>query len=169
MGSGNYNSWKTYWANLEVTSSDLQQLTDYLFEKEEPSTVDGLLQVLIDHRLGEREADRKQKLESVGELYVPANSYEIGAKLRFPEKDWKQAIVISNRPGENLGLGEFTVTEVEFEDGSRQSFATNLTEHALNAKVYKEHDDEPENPSEIHTLFAPILRGKLRKALEKQS
>lgn len=169
MGSGNYNSWKTYWANLEVTSSDLQQLTNYLFEKEEPSTVDGLLQVLIDHRLDEREAERKQKLESVGELYVPANSYEIGAKLRFPEKDWKQAIVISNRPGENLGLGEFTVTEVEFEDGSRQSFATNLTEHALNAKVYKEHDDEPENPSEIHTLFAPILRGKLRKALEKQS
>lgn len=77
MGSGNYNSWKTYWANLEVTSSDLQQLTDYLFEKEEPSTVDGLLQVLIDHRLGEREADRKQKLESVGELYVPVTAMRL--------------------------------------------------------------------------------------------
>ncbi len=169
MGSGYYNAWKTYWADLEITTTDLQLLSNYLFEKEEPLNVDGLLQVLIDLRLAEREAERKSKLESIGELYLPANTYEIGVKVRFPENDWKQATVIANRPGENVALGSFTVTEVEFEDGKRQSFATNLPEHAINTKVYKSQDDAPEDPREIYSLYAPALRTKLRKALEKQA
>jgi len=169
MGSGNSNAWKTYWANLEITASDLQQLANFLFEKEEPLNLDGLLQVLIDYRLKEREAERKSKLEAAGELYVPGNAYEVGARIRFPEYDWKQATVISNRPGENVALGDFTVTEVEFDDGSLRSVATNLPEHALNAKNYKHQDDVAEEPSEIQNLYASALRTKLRKALEKQS
>jgi len=169
MGSGNYNAWKTYWANLEITTTDLQLLANHLFEKEEPFTVDGLLQVLIDLRFKEREEEKKLKLEAIGEIYLPANAYEVGAKVRFPEFDWKQAVVISNRPGENVALGDFTVTEVEFEDGNRQSFATNLPDHALNTKIYKSQDDIAEDPREIYNLYAPALRTKLRKALEKQS
>ena len=80
MGSGNYTAWKTYWANLEVTTTDLQLLANHLFEKEEPLNVDGLLQVLIDHRLKEREAERKSKLEAIGEIYLPSNAYEVGAE-----------------------------------------------------------------------------------------
>ena len=169
MGSGFYNAWKTYWANLDITASDLQQLANHLFEKEEPLNIDGLLQVLVDHRLKDREAERKSKLEAAGELYLPNKDYEIGTKIRFPEFDWKQATVISNRPGENAALGIFTVTEVEFENGTHQSFATNLTDHALNTKVYKSQDDGAEDAAEIYSLFAPALRTKLRKALEKQS
>ncbi len=169
MGSGNYTAWKTYWANLEITSADLQLLANHLFEKEEPLNVDGLLQVLIDYRLKEREAERKSKLESIGEIYLPAKTVGIGAKIRFPEFDWKQGTVLANRPGENIAIGEFTVSEVEFEDGTRQFFATNLPEHALNTKVYKSQEDVPEDPQEIYKLFAPALRSKLRKALEKQS
>jgi len=169
MGSGNSNAWKTYWANLEITASDLQQLANFLFEKEEPLNLDGLLQVLIDYRLKEREAERKSKLEAAGELYVPGNAYEVGARIRFPEYDWKQATVISNRPGENVALGGFTVTEVVFDDGSLRSVATNLPEHALNTKNYKHQDDVAEEPTEIQNLYASALRTKLRKALEKQS
>ena len=169
MGSGNYNAWKTYWANLEITSSDLQQLANHLFEKEEPLSIDGLVQVLINHRLAERERERISKLEAIGEVYLPSRSYEIGAKIRFPEFDWKQAVVISNRPGENLALGNFSVSEVEFEDGTHRLFATNLPDHALNSKVYKNQDTENEDPLEIHNIYAPTLRTKLRKALEKQS
>lgn len=130
MGSGNYNAWKTYWANLEITTSDLQQLANHLFEKEEPLNIDGLLQVLIDHRLKEREVERKLKLEDAGEVYLPSKSYEVGAKIRFPEYDWKQATVVSNRPGDNVAIGIFSVTEVEFEDGTHRYFATNLSDHA---------------------------------------
>lgn len=169
MGSGNYNAWKTYWANLEITTTDLQHLANHLFEKEEPLNVDGLLQVLIDQRLKEREAERKSKLEKAGELYLPESSYEAGVKVRFPEYDWKQATVISNRPGENVAIGTFTVTEMEFEDGVRRMFATNLPDHALNSKVYQSQDEVAEDPLEIHNLFGSALRTKLRKALEKQS
>ncbi len=158
MGSGDYNAWKTYWANLEVTASDLQQLANYLFEKEEPLGVDGLVQVLINQRLAEREAERKSKLETAGEVYLPSNSYEVGTKVSFPEYDRKQANVISNRPGENVAIGDFTVTEVEFEDGTRSSFATNLPNHALNTKVYKSNDEDVENPVEIYNKYAPALR-----------
>lgn len=168
MGSGNYNAWKTYWANLEITASDLQLLANYLFEKEEPLSIDGLVQVLINHRLAEREAERQSKLESAGEVYLPGNTYEVGTKLRFPEYDWKQATVLSVRPGDNVALGNFSVSEVEFEDGTRRFFATNLPDHALNTKVYKNLDDEIEDPLEIHNIYAPALRTKLRKALEKQ-
>ena len=169
MGSGNYNAWKTYWANLEITAFDLQHLANYLFEKEEPSGIDGLIQVLINHRLAEREDEKKAKLESAGEVYLPSNSYEIGAKVRFPEFDWKQATVISSRSGENVALGHFSVSEVEFEDGTHRFFATNLPNHALNTKIYKNLEDEIEDPLEIHNIYAPALRTKLRKALEKQS
>ncbi|HPR34230.1 MAG TPA: hypothetical protein PKY64_01035 [Anaerolineaceae bacterium] len=169
MGSGNYNAWKTYWANLEITTSDLQQLANHLFEKEEPLNIDGLLQVLIDHRLKEREVERKLKLEDAGEVYLPSKSYEVGAKIRFPEYDWKQATVVSNRPGDNVAIGIFSVTEVEFEDGTHRYFATNLSDHALNTKLYKTDDDDIEDPVEIQNIFAPSLRTKLRKTLEKQS
>ena len=87
MGSGFYNAWKTYWANLDITASDLQQLANHLFEKEEPLNIDGLLQVLVEHRLKDREAERKSKLEAAGELYLPNKDYEIGTKIRFPEFD----------------------------------------------------------------------------------
>ena len=169
MSSGYYNAWKLYWANLEITATDLQQLANYLFEKEEPMNVDGLLQVLIDHRLKERDAERKLKLEAIGEVYLPANNYEVGDKVRFPEFDWKQATIRSNRPGENVAIGSFTVTEVEFEDGNRLFFASNLADHALNSKVYKNQDEFVEDPREIYNLYAPSLRTKLRKALEKQT
>lgn len=169
MGSGNYNAWKSYWANLEITPSDLNQLANYLFEKEEPLSIDGLIQVLTDNRLKEREAEKKSKLDEAGELYLPGNAYEIGTKLRFPEFDWKQGSVISNHPGQNTALGDFTVTDVAFEDGTRQSFATNLLNHALNTKTYKNPDDVEEDPAEINSLFASTLRTKLRKALEKQA
>jgi hypothetical protein len=33
MGSGNYTAWKTYWANLEIKTADLQLLANHLFEK----------------------------------------------------------------------------------------------------------------------------------------
>ena len=83
MGSGNYNAWKSYWANLEITPSDLNQLANYLFEKEEPLSIDGLIQVLTDNRLKEREAEKKSKLDEAGELYLPGKAYEIGTKLRL--------------------------------------------------------------------------------------
>ncbi len=169
MGSGNNSAWKTYWANLEITTSDLQQLANHLFEKEEPMTVDGLIQVLLDHRLTEREVERSSKLESAGEIYLPGKSYEVGTRVRFPEFDWKQAKVVSSRPGENVGISAFTVIEVEFEDGNHLSFASNLPDHALNTKVYNNQDDTVEDPLEIQSLFAPALRSKLRKALEKQT
>jgi len=167
MSSGDYNAWKTYWANLEITTSDLQQLANYLFEKEEPLSVDGLVHVLINQRLAEREAERKSKLETAGKIYLPGNSYEVGTKVSFPEFDRKQANVISNRPGENVAIGTFTVTEVEFEDGTRSSFATNLPDHALNTKVYKSKDDDVEDPVEIHNKFAPALRTKAPQSTRK--
>lgn len=169
MGSGNLNAWKTYWANLEITPSDLQQLANHLFEKEEPLNVDGLIQVLLDHRLKEREAERNLKLEAAGEIYLPGKRYEVGAKVRFPEFDWKQATVVSIRPGENVGLSAFNVIEVEFEDGARLLFASDLSDHSLNSKVYNNQDEAVEDPLEIQSQFAPALRSKLRKALEKQT
>ncbi len=169
MGSGNTNAWKAYWANLEITTYDLQQLANYLFEKEEPLTVDRLLQFLIDHRLQEREEEKRLKLEAAGEQYMPERSYEPGTKLRFPEFDWMQGTVISNRAGDNPTIGNFSVTEVQFEDGSCRSFATNLPEHALNTKVYVTHEDDGEDAKQIQALFGSTLKTKLRKALEKQT
>lgn len=169
MSSVNNHAWKSYWGNLEITTSDLQQLSNYLFEKEEPLTVDLLLQVLIDYRLAEREAEKQDLLAASGEQYLPSSTYDVGTKIRFPEFDWRQGTVISNRPGDNPALGDFSVTEVEFEDGTRHSFATNLPDHSLNTKVYASTEEDEEDPQQIQTLFGSSLRSKLRKALDKQN
>jgi hypothetical protein len=40
-----------YWEKLEIGSADLQFLTNYLFETEEPLPIHKLSQVLLRHRL----------------------------------------------------------------------------------------------------------------------
>ena len=53
-----------YWEKFEICPEDLQYLTNYLFETEEPLSINNLSRVLINHRLevlASEEASRKAK------------------------------------------------------------------------------------------------------------
>ena len=112
------NNIANYWKNLTITQSDLNALTNHLFETEVPEQIDELSQVLINNRLQEIKAEEELKQEEAGFIYHPKEDYPIGTKLIFPEHDWTSGLVTDKRQGQHPMHGSFTVITVNFENGT---------------------------------------------------
>ncbi len=122
------------WAEIQITRQDVEFLHNYLFEHETPLTARELAFVLIHERnRAERAAVRKQQ-EGSGKVYFPKDSYQTGEALVFPALAWKHGKVAEVRPGVNPEIGGFDVLAIDFDDGSRRMFASNLQIHSLNDK-----------------------------------
>ena len=158
-----------YWEKFEICPEDLQYLTNYLFETEEPLSINNLSRVLINHRLevlASEEASRKAK---AGLTYFPKDIYQPGDKLNFPELDGASGVVMAIRDGDNPGLGTFQVMQVEFEDGTTNEFAAGLGDHPLNQKNYQSTPDEEQSVESIMKLQGRSIITSLRTALEEQN
>lgn len=166
MGSPKHNA-ADYWQSLKITSDDLQKLTSFLFEKEEPYTLDGLVQVLVAHRMETLALEAELQAEEAGQLYYPRNTYPVGAKLIFPELDWKTGVVTAERAGNNPDLGSFTVSSVLI-DGQQQDFATNLESHPLNESNYQQLGADKQDAETILQVYGPEIKARLKSALSNQ-
>ncbi len=156
-----------YWQNLEITSSDLQRLTSHLFEKEEPLTLDAMVEVLIELRLEDLKAENAKHLDELGQVYLPQNTYALGSKVLFPGSNWESGTVVAERPGKNPDLGEFTVTTIKFENSERD-YATGLEGHPLSLSESQTKSAEVLDLTEIKASFGNEIRSKLRSALTSQ-
>jgi hypothetical protein len=155
-----------YWKNFTPGKKDLEFISTYLFENETPLTEKELVPVLVqEHVRVEREALLKQQQGS-GKTYLPKENYRIGDQIVFPALNWKKGTVVGMRPGVNPGLGEFSVIEVEFENG-KKFFASGMTEHKLNAPVEVTVDDANLDPATILKSFGPDLEHKLITSLRE--
>lgn len=157
-----------YWKKTSIMASDLHQLSAYLFEKEEPLSIEGLARIFVENRLAELVAEEELQKEEAGEIYQPQHSYPIGFKVIFPELDWQTAKVISQRQGDNPALGLFTVSRVEFENGQVRDFATELATHPLNEKNYQVTSVASLDADTILQQNGSAIRSKIRMALETQ-
>jgi len=122
------------WAEIQITRQDVEFLHNYLFEHETPLTARELALVLIHERnRAERAAVRKQQ-EGSGKVYFPKDSHQVGEALVFPALAWKHGKVADVRAGVNPERSGFNVLTVDFDDGTRRMFASNLPAHSLNDK-----------------------------------
>ncbi|MCM1565574.1 MAG: hypothetical protein NC238_06435, partial [Dehalobacter sp.] len=76
-----------YWEKVVIGTDDLQYLTNFLFETEEPLSIQNLSRVLIKHLLEKRASAEASRKASAGLTYFPKESYQTGDKLNFPELD----------------------------------------------------------------------------------
>ncbi len=134
-----------YWDNFELQEEDINFLYTHLMDLETPLTSDELIEALVEDRIEREKEIFEEKRLNGGDVYLPAESYQIGQKIVFPILDWRQAEVVATRSGKNPELGEFNVVEVAFEDdGEQREFAANLEEHSLNQPKAPVDDDVPQ-------------------------
>ena len=122
-----------YWENFRLEEQDIEFLYNYLLELETPLTSEEVVTALIDERIRLHKLDLEKQRTSGGDLYQPKNSYKPKQTLIFPALGWRRGEVLGVRPGKNPDLGDFEVIQVQFEDNTQREFATNLSDHILNA------------------------------------
>lgn len=158
-----------YWEKIEIGLDDLQYLTNYLFETEEPLTIYNLSLVLINHRLEILELEEATRKAKTGLPYLPKESYQVGDKLNFPELDGASGLVSAIRDGDNPGLGAFQVLQIEFEDGTIKEFASALSDHPLNNKDYQNVPGQDQSAESIMKIHGRNINALLRTSLEAQN
>lgn len=155
-----------YWKNLSPSKTDLEFVSNYLFEKETPLTEQELIPVLIEERIrAERETLLAQQ-QADAKGYLPKERYPAGETLVFPALNWEKGKVVSMRPGVNPALGDFEVILVEFNNGTQRQFAAGLPVHPLNEPLEIALDDQMLNPANVIKTFGHELEAKLTEALK---
>ncbi len=158
-----------YWEKIEIGADDLQYLTNNLFETEEPLPINKLSLVLVNHRLEMLTLEQASRQADAGFIYLPKESYQVGDKLNFPELDGASGVIVALREGDNPGLGEFQVMQVEFDDGTIKEFASGLEDHLLNQKNYQSNPVEEQNAESVMKIYGRNINSLLRTALDEQS
>jgi hypothetical protein len=157
------------WQDITITQADIQNLTNTLFEREEPMDIDVLAKVFVATRIKLQEATIAAKIKSLGKVYLPKDSYAAGESLVFPIMDWQSGKVISVRPGVNPQLGSFEVMTVSLENGSEKQFVANLTSHSLNETDQTQPGSSADTIEEILKTYGHDIKASLLGALRRQT
>ncbi|MGW8249561.1 MAG: hypothetical protein ACWGO1_02875 [Anaerolineales bacterium] len=131
-----------YWETLELEERDIETLYNQLLESEMPMTSRELIEILVQERIQSEKLQIEQQRSSGGDLYRPADTYQVDQSLVFPALSWRKARVIDVRPGRNPDVGNFDVIKVSFEDGEEREYAAGLEQHKLNDMPALEIEDE---------------------------
>jgi len=155
-----------YWINLSLSKTDLEFVSNFLFEKETPLNEEELVPILVEERIRAERQTLLAQQQAGAKGYLPKDRYQTGETLVFPALNWEKGNVIAMRPGVNPALGEFDVIMVEFENGAKRQFASGLESHALNQPLEVALDDQGLNPSNVIKTHGRELKGKLTEALK---
>jgi hypothetical protein len=160
-----------YWGDeFRPTPDDLQHLSTLLVEEELPRSAEELGRALVLHRCRQEEALIERAM-SKGTPYQPKRSYEIGEQVVFPMLGYRAAEVVGVRPGNNPEYGSFQVIQVQFEDGEKREFASELTaDHPLNREPRAGivEGGEQRTPEELAALYGPQVETVLERCLESE-
>lgn len=172
----------TRWAkNFTISDEELDFLVNVLLERETPMTTRELARLLVETRL-QKEQDALAEQYKDTKVYLPAQQYDVGARLVFTEMDLATATVTEVRSGSNEEQGTFDVIAVKFDEAANnigtkpREFAANLaTEHALNTTVEENplttnsdiDIDETLEANNAHILRTMLDALKAHAALER--
>jgi hypothetical protein len=101
--------------NFTVTAADVDDITNYLLEKETPMTTRELAVYVIDKRLKAEQAILEARYKNA-KIYSPKNNYKVGERLMFSRLEFATAQVVDIRDGNNPAYGDFKVIKVKFDD-----------------------------------------------------
>jgi len=160
-----------YWGDeFTVSPDDIQYLSTLLVEDELPRSAEELGRALVLHRCRQEEALIERAM-SKGTPYQPKRSYEIGKQVVFPTLGYRVGEVVGVRPGHNPEYGPFQVIQVEFEEGERREFASELmADHPLNRETQPSTVEGAElrAPEELAALYGSQVGEMIEKHLESE-
>lgn len=157
-----------YWeSQFSLSDSDLEQIYNYFLETGKPQTSAGLAELIIQHRVQERERELRRVMTG-RTVYQPQRTYEVGEELIFPALKLAQGVVTGVREGFNPDYGQFNVIEVEIKGKSREFAADFKEQHLLNID---NGDDELTarmigDARDIQAAYGPIVAKKIGKSLQ---
>ena len=161
-------STEAYWIeDFSITQSDLEFLYNLFLEEETPIRTPDLIKRLIQFRIDSEEKQWK-KIWEKGEFYQPSKAYKVGLELIFPGFNFAMGKIVGQRTGVNPEHGEFTVLEIEFEDGQKREVASQLTtEHRLNEEIAASQNGDHPDTDTIYNKYkrklTPIVVDALRE------
>lgn len=160
-----------YWTDLEISEADIDMIGNLLLEQEKPLTPREMIRPLVEARLEDLEEQARKAAAPEHQTYLPSNAYEVGDQLVFPALSDAVGEVVKVRDGENPEIGTFRVIDVRFEDdeqAAERSFASELTEHALNlAAESQAQSDLPETADDVLERYGSLIEDKLRAKLSE--
>lgn len=162
--SGAFTLPKEYWLKIQITPQEIEQLQNYLFERETPLSTRDLSLTLVEFRIKNERSASESKRDAGGKTYFPKEKYKAGDGLIFSSLGWKHGKVTAVRAGMNPAIQGFDVLTVLLEDGSERLFAANLAEHPLNAGPAEPAQDDNLNPELIIREHGDVLENKLDTA-----
>lgn len=162
--SGAFSLPTEYWTFIQITPQDVENLHNFLFERETPLTARELVVEFVEARIkAEREAAEKNQ-KAGGRDFLPKEKYQVGEDVVFPALAWKRGTVRAVRAGINPAVPEFDVLTVEMEDGATRMFAANYPTHALNDAPIVAPESEETNPAVVLREHGAALKKKLEAA-----
>ncbi len=168
MSMHSKNNIANYWENLTLNQSDLNALSNHLFETEEPETIEQLSLVLIQNRIDELKAEEELKQEEMGAIYHPQEEYLVDSKVIFPELNWETGTVTAIREGNNPIYKKFDVMSVLLESGETKDFACNLKNHPINETDYITDSTGEYDANNIYQEYGYRIKRQLTFALINQ-
>jgi hypothetical protein len=153
-----------YWSFIQITPQDIENLHNFLFERETPLTARDLAAALVEARIKAERGAADNKQRAGGKNFLPKEKYQIGEDLAFPALAWKRGKVNAVRAGVNPTVPDFDVLTVDMEDGSTRMFAANYQEHVLNETPIAAPESEEMNPAFIAREHGGALEKKLEAA-----
>lgn len=164
---------ETYWKEqFEVTDKDVALVYDLILDRAEPVPATTITQEVMAHHTHLEEEELEAELLA-GRAYEPRAAYEPGEKVLFPALDFALGTVVGTRPGRSPNYGDFTVIQVEMENGDEvREFASALErEHMLNRPEGEGgllDTDGLLTVSELVEAYGPTVDGRLVEALGKR-
>lgn len=155
-----------YWEDFQVTSADLEYISNLLVEREVPLSLDELARAVVAFRCRQEEESIVREI-SKGIPYLPQNSYQVGQTVVFPALEYAVGRVVAVREGHNPELGPFQVMRVGFPGGREREFAAALADHPLN-RAQQEAEAPLGSEDELYLEYGPQVRAALNERLEAE-
>lgn len=159
-----------YWSTFQLTSDDVDYLSNLLLETAAPQPTSELALAVIRHRVEAETAALRRSLAD-RTIYQPKKKYAIGEELSFPALGFETGRVVDIRPGRNPDVRAFDVILVEMAGGARREFAAGYDlPHRLNddAVILALSDDQNVlSPEQLHALYGAQVARAIDAALEQ--
>jgi len=165
--SATFSLREDYWETFELTDEDREFIYNYLLEVETPLTSPEILSALVNERIRLEKLALEKQRTSGGDIYLPANTYQVDQDLVFPAFGWQHARVMSTRPGQNPDLGDFQVIQVKFDNNESKEFAANIPDHLLNRPQEISIKDISLDADAVHSIYGEKLLGIIDSELTK--
>lgn len=129
-----------FWLNFKISTSNLDELYNYLLETETPLSKTEIARFTIDRVTSVQSILAKEERLSGSTEYLPKSLYKQGDGLVFPQFEWKKGNVTAVRAGNNPEYPGLEVISVRLDSGASLDLASNLPGHKLNDPRVEENN-----------------------------